>query len=189
MTHPDTIVRPVRREIGVGVFATKDIPRGSIVWARDPLDQAVTEAQRRAYPAAGRAMLERYVYRDDAGQLILCWDNARYVNHSCAPTSLVTPFGFSIAVRDTKAGEELTEDYATYHLTPEETFDCYCGLPGCRGRVGPEDVAALSSVWRRLIGEALELVDRVPQPLRPLASSEALASARAVFDLKPAAAR
>ncbi len=97
MTHPDTVVRPVRREIGVGVFAAKDIPRGTIVWARDPLDQVVAEAQLAGYPALGRAQLERYVYRDDAGRLILCWDNARFMNHSCRPSNLITPFGFSIA--------------------------------------------------------------------------------------------
>ncbi len=41
--------------------------------------------------------------------------------------------------------------------------------------MGPEDVAALSADWQRLIGEALDLVDRVPQPLRELMAGETLA--------------
>ena len=181
MTHPQTQVRPVRREIGVGVFATKDLPRGTLVWARDALDQVVTEGQRRAYPAAGRELLQRYVYRDDSGALILCWDNARFMNHACEPKSLVTPFGFSIIVRDVAAGEEITEDYATYHLAAEETFDCYCGLDACRKRVGPNDVAPLTAGWARVIGEALERVGDVPQPLLPLVGRETLAAAAARY--------
>lgn len=177
MTHPDTVIQPVSREIGVGVFATRDIRRGTIVWARDPLDVAVTPQQLAAFPPMGRAQLERYLFRDDAGDMILCWDNSRYMNHSCDPSNLVTPFGFSIAIRDLPAGAELTEDYATYHLAADEAFDCLCARPGCRGRVGPADEAALCGAWARAIGEALELVESAAQPLKPLVSPGALAAA------------
>jgi hypothetical protein len=45
MLHPDTELRFVNRTIGYGVFATRMIPRGTITWVRDRLDQAFTPAQ------------------------------------------------------------------------------------------------------------------------------------------------
>ena len=42
MIHPDTEVRRVDDVVGVGVFATALIPRGTLTWALDPLDQLLT---------------------------------------------------------------------------------------------------------------------------------------------------
>ena len=39
MVHPDTELRFVSPAIGWGVFATRDIPTGTITWALDVLDQ------------------------------------------------------------------------------------------------------------------------------------------------------
>ena len=39
MMHPSTELRYINQQIGFGVFATKFIPKGTIVWALDPFDQ------------------------------------------------------------------------------------------------------------------------------------------------------
>ena len=55
-------------------------------------------------------------------------DNGRYVNHSCSPNCkyLVEFDNISVACKDIRAGEEITENYRSYygHL---ESFECKCG--------------------------------------------------------------
>lgn len=41
--HPDTEIRHLSEEVGVGVFATKLIPKGTIVWIKDELDIVLDE--------------------------------------------------------------------------------------------------------------------------------------------------
>ena len=45
MIHPATELRLVDAETGQGVFATAAIPRGTVVWAHDELDQILTPAR------------------------------------------------------------------------------------------------------------------------------------------------
>jgi hypothetical protein len=57
MVHPHTELRFVSPQIGWGVFATRLIPRGTIVWALDSLDQRFTPDQVAALPAYARKQL------------------------------------------------------------------------------------------------------------------------------------
>lgn len=41
--HPNTEIQFVSEQVGVGVFATKFIPKGTIVWIKDDLDLMLTE--------------------------------------------------------------------------------------------------------------------------------------------------
>jgi uncharacterized protein len=107
MLHPHTVLRTVSDAIGVGVFATRRIPRGTITWVLDPLDHRLPEALVAAMPQAQRAYLDRYAWREDQHR-ILCWDHGRFLNHSCDPTCLGGTSQFEIAVRDIEEGEELT---------------------------------------------------------------------------------
>lgn len=172
MIHPDTELRPVSPTIGLGVFATRRLPRGTITWVGDALDRRMSAEAAAALPPLLAAQLERYTWRAADGDLVLAWDLARFVNHCCAPNCLTTRFGFEIAVRDIEAGDELSNDYADLGLAPDERFACACGHPACRGRVGPEDATPLRSRWARLVEAALAELPRVAQPLAPLLSRE-----------------
>ena len=94
MIHPDTELRFVNRSIGYGVFATRLIPRGTITRVRDRLDQAFTPAQIEAFPAHYRNTLLKYTFVDGRGEFVLCWDLARYINHSCDSTCRTAGFDF-----------------------------------------------------------------------------------------------
>src|SRR5262245_24378755 len=168
MIHPHTQLRFINPELGFGVVATRFIPRGTLTWVRDDLDQVVHSGRIAALPPLYRALLEKYTFRDASGQHILCWDHGRFMNHSCVPSCLGLEADFEVAVRDIQPGEELTDDYATLHLLPHESFDCRCGAAGCRGRVVAEDRAAQAAAWEALWGPALALLDQVPQPLGPV---------------------
>lgn len=163
LIHPHSELRFVSPAIGYGVFATRLIPKGSITWAGDKLDQIITDAQLKALPGMLSRQVLRYSYLNGRGDRILCWDHGRFVNHSCAAACLSPGFDFEIAVRDIAPGEEITDDYGTLNL--EEPFPCCCDAPRCRGLVLPDDPLRHAAEWDRLIADAFPEIARVEQPL------------------------
>jgi hypothetical protein len=150
---PGTELRLVDEHTGYGVFATRPIPAGTVVWVHDELDQVLTPAQVDALPAALQAHVERYAYVDAAGNFVLCWDHGRYMNHSCDPNTTSIGTLMEIARRDIPAGEELTCEYAREHVT--EAFTCTCGSPNCRGELPSIE---LPEVWQRMDREAAQAI-------------------------------
>ena len=163
MIHPYTELRWVDDRIGYGVFATRPIPRGTIVWVRDALDQTLAPDEVPALPKLVRDMVAKYAYTDSRGELLLCWDHARFVNHSCAATCMSPGWEFEIAVRDLAPGDELTDEYATFSL--ENSFECLCGQLACRRVIRPDDVLRHGELWDRRTRDAFVDTPRVDQPL------------------------
>lgn len=165
MIHPCTALRDAGPAVGLGVFATRRIPRGTVVWTRDLLDLHLPLDRVRALPLRYRRLLDRYGFLGADGERIVCWDTGRFVNHACDPNVLPTPWQLEIAVRPIEAGEQLTNDYATLNL--ERGFRCACGGPGCRGRVRPGDYESMVASWDERVRAALPAVLAVEQPLFP----------------------
>lgn len=163
MIHPDTELRQAGEKIGLGVFATRRIPRGTIVWVLDDLDQRFDAGRIRALGPRYASLLDRYGYLNGSGERVLCWDLARWVNHSCGANAISTGWDFDIAVRDLEAGEELTNDYGCLNL--ERRFRCHCGEPACRRTVSPADFERLADVWDERVRGAFPELGKVPQPL------------------------
>jgi hypothetical protein len=166
MIHPDTRLAEINSTVGIGLVATADIPKGTITWCRDELDLVLTRKQVRSLAADVRRVYLKYAYCNDAGELVLNWDNGRYQNHSCSPTSCLIPgLDAEIAIRDIRAGEQLSADYATYNIG--KGFACACGSPDCRSTVDPSDKPARLQDLGIAISEALQQRDLVEQPLMP----------------------
>jgi hypothetical protein len=163
MIHPCTELRYISDEIGYGLVATNLIPRGTITWVRDELDQVFAPDYGSHLPSVLQKQLETYSFRDRQGNRILCWDHARYVNHSCRPNCVSAEFDFELAVRDIAPGEELTDDYGTLNI--EFPFACHCREARCRSIIRPDDVLRQAAKLDRLIKETLPFVNSVPQPL------------------------
>ena len=161
--HPNSELRFVSPSIGYGLFATRLIPRGSITWAADPLDQTISARQLDSLPPMVKTHALKYSYVNGTGDRILCWDHARFINHSCAATCLSPGFDFEIAVRDIQAGEELTDDYGA--LNVEEPFTCLCSAPKCRGQILPDDPIREAADWDRQVAAAFPDIGRIDQPL------------------------
>jgi uncharacterized protein len=114
---------------GLGVFALQDFRAGEIV-AHVPIEREVTEASPLQRGEAADHC--RYV----VGRTFLIGAPARHVNHSCAPNAyhLDRPYGwFVAAMRDIRAGEEITYDYMI-NTHGGASWRCACGAPGCRGK-------------------------------------------------------
>ena len=163
MIHPHTELRFINSTIGHGVFATKLIPRGTITWVHDNLDYGFSREQFVDQPLLFRPVLDKYSFVGPDGTYILCWDIARYVNHSCKPACLSAGYDFEFAVRDIEPGEELTDDYGT--LNVEDNFRCECGEVECRRTILPDDLLRYGDKWDRIIGGAFHLIGGVEQPL------------------------
>ena len=59
-----------------------------------------------------------------------------FLNHSCAPNAYVDWSGVYLrALRDIRAGEEITCNYLTTDYELHEKFTCHCGSPKCHGAI------------------------------------------------------
>ena len=178
MIHPDTRLGHSSDVIGLGVFATRPIRKGTVVWALDDLDQRLSPVRVRRLGPRYRALLDRYAFFNSAGESVVCWDLGRFVNHGCDANAISTGWDFDVAVRDIEPGEEICNDYGALNL--DENFTCHCGSQVCRGTIHPEDFDRLWEGWDAQVRDAFPFVTKVPQPLWDLVSPkrQIVASAR-----------
>ncbi len=165
MIHPDTRLCWISEAVGHGVRATRDIPRGCIVWTQDALDRVFEPSVVSAMAPPVRALVHRFAHRDARGRFIMCWDAGRNVNHSCAPNLRGVGPWFMVARREIAAGEEITCDYAECNLAAP--LECACGSPQCRGRIGGDDLRRLGGDWDAEARALAALISELQQPLWP----------------------
>ena len=174
MLHPDVELRRIDDVMGHGLFATRLIPKGTITWTLCPLEQVIPDEDLPQLSSLTQAYLDRYAYSNGRGQRILCCDLGRYMNHSCSPTTLTLPGAeVEVALRDIRAGEQVTDDYGTLCL--DDDLHCLCGSDECRGVVRGDDPDTLDASWRLALAPALTAVGRVAQPLGDLVPGGRLA--------------
>lgn len=110
---------------GIGVFALAPIAKGTPVWRfAKGLDMEFSPEILPTLPAHVQEFFSHYGYRDrNLKRIVLCFDDARFVNHSGAPNVATDytqdPYGLDVALRDISAGEELTMDYAGFEEPSE----------------------------------------------------------------------
>ncbi|MGQ0618978.1 MAG: SET domain-containing protein [Panacagrimonas sp.] len=165
MMHPHAELRFIDERIGYGVFATRPIPRGTIVWILCRFDRILTPQDFVALPEPYRRVVGRYGYIAGDGNYVLCWDHGRYVNHSCDPAMLGVGPELEVAVRDIAAGEQITCEYGGLNITAP--LRCQCGAARCRGSIRPDDVLHLAAGWDRQVRDSLPLGTGLDQPLLP----------------------
>lgn len=170
MIHLNTELKFVNQEIGFGVFATEFIPKGTITWALDKLDQIIEPEQVANMAPIYKGNIEKYAYIDPLGKYVLCWDLGRYMNHSCNPSTRGIGYNFDLAIRDIYPGDELTCDYGHLNLTSE--FECGCKSFNCRGVVKPSDIIHHGQGWDAQYAQAFALINQVEQPLWSIAIDE-----------------
>ena len=162
MIHPDTELTFINAQKGYGVVATKFIPRGTITWVQDELDASFSGHEVNKMREVTRQLIDKYAFTNGTGEKVLCWDHAKYVNHSFNPNCMSTAYDFEFAVRDIEAGEELTDDYG--YLNVEQPFvPLDEGLE--RKIVYPDDILTYHKIWDNQLINCLADILRVNQPL------------------------
>jgi SET domain-containing protein len=108
----------------LGLFADQLIPAGTVIWRFNPgYDLDIPLEEMNSQPAYVREFFEHYGYLDfHLNRYILCFDNARFINHSDTPNTRPDysreTHGVDIAIHDIKEGEEITTDYRLFERLP-----------------------------------------------------------------------
>lgn len=165
MIHPNTKLKFISKDVGYGVVATAFLPAGTITWVLDKLDREFTPLQIQNMEPLYQEIIDTYTFRNNNGNLVLCWDNGRYVNHSFNSNCLTTAYDFEIAIRDIHVGEQLTDDYGYLNITSP-----FRGInEGTRRKVVyPNDLLKYYKVWDNKIKKIFPKINKVDQPLRQI---------------------
>lgn len=169
MIHPHTELKFISKEIGYGVVATELIPAGTITWVLDKLDREFTPLEFYNMDPIYQDILDIYTFRNNKGNLVLCWDNGRYVNHSFNSNCLTTAYDFEIAIRDIQPGEQITDDYGYLNINkPFRALD-----EGTKRKVVyPDDLKKYYKIWDKKLSKVFPKIPALQQPLRTLVSDE-----------------
>lgn len=118
---------------GIGLFANQFISKGTVIWKFNPdLDLVIDDIQLANLPDIAKEQILHYDYFNlKTGKHVLCFDDARFFNHSENPNiiGVDSPYddeGINTATRDIHKGEELTVNYKTY----DANFDYKMSAPG-----------------------------------------------------------
>lgn len=174
MIHPNTELRFVNKEIGYGVFATKAIPKGSIVYIKDALEIEISPQQYQMLDQHHQDIVEKYSYIDESGCRIVSWDHAKYVNHNCDCNVMSTGYGFEIAIRNINADEEITDEYGLFNIP--YPININCGCLQCRKTLKVDDIDNFYPSWDEKVASALQQLLSVEQPLLHLMDAETKSS-------------
>ncbi|MEK7618928.1 MAG: SET domain-containing protein [Patescibacteria group bacterium] len=104
---------------GSGLFADQFIQKGTPVWKfHSDFDQELSTDDLARMSESAREQTLQYAYISPAtGKYVLCFDDARFLNHSDEPNlwqDFSDPEGIDTAARDIFLGEELTCNYFDY---------------------------------------------------------------------------
>lgn len=130
-----------------GLFATKLIPKGTIVWCgENDNDEVVSIEEFENFSKDKKEWFLNFSFQVDKDTLSsvrsledLENDASHFMNHSCDPTVWFIGDKLLEARRDIQPGEEITYDYATCDSLIERITECKCGSVECRGKVSITD--------------------------------------------------
>ncbi|MBR9702368.1 SET domain-containing protein-lysine N-methyltransferase [Candidatus Pacearchaeota archaeon] len=132
-----------------GVFAKKDIPKGTSIIQYGGEKISKKEALKRIYQVYDEAEKdsskgENYILDLDKKHDLdgdFPWNLAKYINHSCESNSELTDVDgeiWFVASKDIKKGEEILTNYG-YGLEGHKEFPCKCGSKNCIGYMIAEE--------------------------------------------------
>lgn len=163
---------------GRGVFAREKARVGEllVVWGGEVIDGGALRAM-----AEDKFRLALQI-EDDLYLLTTSEGAADWVNHSCAPNAGLQGQVVLVALRDIRAGDEITFDYATSDGSTYDEFACGCGAKTCRGRVTGADwrlpdlqeryAGHFSPYLQRRIDNAVRAAARKAAPRKAVATSD-----------------
>jgi len=137
MLHPAIEVRSKGAIEGNGLFATRSIREGELVWQLD--EPTLTWVEVEQLSDDDRAAFDHYGFQCGVDRFSLPTDASREGNHSCDPNTWWVSDDSLVACRDIAADEEVTYDYSSADVVIDFSMLCNCGAARCRGRVSNKD--------------------------------------------------
>jgi hypothetical protein len=132
-------VRGANGIAGFGIYATANLKPGDIVFRGE--ERAARLASRshilESWPPDQIEVFRQYAMVVGNGVFMLWDEDPREwapQNHSCDPNTAYSGLNL-VALRDIRAGEELTVDYAGFGNADAAPFICSCGAENCRGTI------------------------------------------------------
>lgn len=112
---------------GVGVFTAQDVKAGEVISKFEAeFDRLIPTEDYLKAPPHLKSLLDRYAFPHPHKPDFIVYevDNSRFMNHSETPNTDYSDFEAGRALRDIRAGEELTCNYndffSGYELLPPE---------------------------------------------------------------------
>ena len=124
---------------GFGIYATRNIREGETIFHGETKAQRIVTKRYvdRNWNENEKLHFRRYAY-PVSHELFILWDEdpSEWApqNHSCEPNTHFNGLDV-VTLRNIKAGEELTLDYAQFLDDNMEPFQCQCGSSKCRGLI------------------------------------------------------
>lgn len=138
-TSPKAQVGKPSKISNEGFFATQDINKGEILsyYVGNPIDrhkleQVMAEIEGSYLQVANSLYVAPLNYDEYK-------DSRLTYNHSCEPNAGMAGNVMTVAMRDIKAGEEITVDYAMIFSDDDFEMSCSCGNKSCRKLIKGSD--------------------------------------------------
>lgn len=113
---------------GIGCFADEFIPKGTVIWRYiDGFDQKIAPEEMARLSEPAKATFLKYSYLSKKGNFyVLCFDDARFFNHSFSPNVIGIngvdgEEAYDVAAHDIHPGDELTCDYGSFEIDFDPT--------------------------------------------------------------------
>lgn len=112
-------------DVGLGVFASRDLAPGEIILAIEGpiIDFAETKRRGPRECMAIQIGPDQYIDTKPPGV---------FVNHSCEPNAGIRQNQNLVALRKIRPGQEIRYDYSTTMEEDSFAMQCLCGAPTCR---------------------------------------------------------
>ena len=123
---------------GKGIFAIEDISKDEIVIIKAGHILSLKEKDSLSFKDCHPELQvadDLFICPKDEAELE---DSMAYINHSCNPNTGMRGDIVSVAMRDIKAGEELTIDYGMI-TNQDYQMECSCGADTCRKIITGQD--------------------------------------------------
>lgn len=114
---------------GLGIFAIRDIKKDEVI--TEFTGPVVTIPDFDGFPDE----VINHLFNIGVDKYIMAREPAVRTNHSCEPNAGIVSDIFLVAMKDIKAGEEVTFDYSTI-IADAWVMDCKCGSDLCRKTIG-----------------------------------------------------
>lgn len=104
---------------GIGFFTQENLKKGQIVYSASPLlDVNITKGIFNTLDEKEKEEIRYWGFWDEPNKVWhVDFDNSKFINHSSNPTLTQDPNrkdAYLVAIRDIKAGEELTQNYLEF---------------------------------------------------------------------------